>query len=183
MASLIIFSVLTYSMLPVGSVAVGDLEFIRVEGQTLPERIASWFGTFFWIAGTFALFSTTLGIINYTCCLIADQLKTNALRESTFWTESKLYAFAVWTMVLFGSLILFSGVQQPIVLLVISSSIAGVMMFIYSILLVKLSRSALPGELKISGVRLGVMVISVLFFGFFSVLLVWDQIQSNILGG
>jgi uncharacterized membrane-anchored protein len=72
-------------------------------------------------------------------------------------------------------LVLLSGLEQPLLLLVISSSIAGVMMFIYSILLIQLNRKALPEPIKISGLRLGVMGVSVLFFGVFSVLLVYDE--------
>jgi hypothetical protein len=78
-------------------------------------------------------------------------------------------------MITFGCIVLLSGLEQPLLLLVISSSIAGVMMFIYSILLIQLNRRALPGEIKIRGPRLGVMAFSVVFFGVFSVLLVIDQ--------
>jgi uncharacterized membrane-anchored protein len=49
------------------------------------------------------------------------------------------------------------------------------MMFIYSILLIQLNRRALPKQIKITGLRLGVMAFSVLFFGVFSVLLVYDE--------
>jgi hypothetical protein len=180
--SLIIFSVLTYATVPVGEVEEQSLDFIRVEGQTMSDTIAPWFGIAFWLAGTVTLFSTNLGILDYTSRLIADQIKINAFSESEFWTESKLYALFVWTMVIVGSVILTSGLEQPLVLLVIASSIAGIMMFLYSMLLIKLNRN-LPGELKLTGVRHVVMWISVLFFGFFSVVLVWDQIQTNVLGG
>ena len=149
----------------------------------LSERIAPWFGIALWLTGTFVLFSTNLGIIDYTCRLIADQLKVNALRESQFWSESRLYASFVWLMIIVGSIILISGMEQPLILLVISSSIAGVMMFIYSGLLIWLNRVALPDPIKIRGVRLAVMIFSFLFFGFFSAYLVYDQIQTNILGG
>jgi len=75
----------------------------------------------------------------------------------------------------FGCIVLLSGLEQPLLLLVISSSIAGVMMFIYSMLLIQLNRRALPKQLRISGLRLAVMALSVLFFGVFSVLLVYDE--------
>lgn len=181
-STIIVFSVLTYSTVPVGQVEEQSFDFIRVEGNALKNAVAPWFGTFFFLAGTFALFSTNLGIVDYTCRLIADQLKVNALRESTFWSESKIYASFVWLMIIVGSIILLGGFSQPVVLLIISSSIAGVMMFIYSALLIQLNRR-LPGELRLTGVRYVVMWISVLFFGFFSVLLVWDQIKTNVLGG
>ena len=81
-------------------------------------------------------------------------------------------------MIVVGSTILLSGIDQPVVLLVISSSIAGVMMFIYSMLLIQLNRRALPNPIKIRGLQLGVMAFSVLFFGVFSVLLVIDEARS-----
>lgn len=176
--SLILLSVLAYSTVGVGNVSQDDLEFLKLEGETLKERVAPWVGTLFWLGGTLALFTTNLGILDYTCRLIADQLKVNALADSTFWTESKLYAGFVWLMIIVGSVILISGMDQPFVLLVISSSIAGVQMFIYSALLINLNRRSLPKELRISGVRLAVVAISFLFFGFLSVMLVIDNVKS-----
>lgn len=174
--SLIVLAVLAYSTLPIGQVEAEDLGFLRVEGQSLQQVVAPWFGIAFWAAGTFALFSTNLGIIDYTSRLIADQLKIHALRYSGFWSESKIYAAIVWLMIVVGSAILLLGLDQPFVLVVIASSIAGVQMFFYSGLLMWLNRKALPAPLKISGVRLAVLIGSFLFFGFLSVLLVMDNI-------
>ncbi|MQA08612.1 MAG: hypothetical protein GEU98_08675 [Pseudonocardiaceae bacterium] len=174
--SLIILSVLAYSTLPVGEVQQEDLAFLQLEGQALKETVAPWFGTTFWLAGTFALFSTNLGIIDYTCRLIADQLKINALKDSQYWSESKIYVAFIWLMIIVGSVILLAGVDQPFVLVVISSSIAGVQMFIYSGLLMMLNRRALPEQLKIRGTRLAVLAVSFVFFGILSVLLVLDEL-------
>jgi hypothetical protein len=173
--SLIVLSVLTYATVGVGANLGESFDFIEAEGNALKDTIAPWFGTAFWICGAICLFSTNLGILDYTSRLIADQLKVNAARTSKFWSESKIYFAAVWTMITFGCIVLLSGLEQPLLLLVISSSIAGVMMFIYSILLIQLNRRALPHEIKIRNTRLAVMAFSVLFFGIFSVLLVIDQ--------
>lgn len=174
--TLVVMCVLAYSTLPVGLVKQEDLAFLLMEGQVLQDTVAPWFGTAFWAAALFALFSTNLGIIDYTCRLIADQLKIHALKDSAFWSESKIYAAFVWLMIVVGSVILMSGVNQPFLLVVISSSIAGVQMFIYSGLLIQLNRKALPKPIRVSGVRLGVLIISFVFFGFFSVLLVLDNL-------
>ena len=71
-----------------------SFDFIEAEGNSLKDSIAPWFGTAFWICGAIALFSTNLGILDYTSRLIADQLKVNAARNSKFWSESKIY-FAI----------------------------------------------------------------------------------------
>jgi hypothetical protein len=173
--SLIVLSVLTYSTVPVGADLGEEFAFIEAEGNALKEQIAPWFGTAFFLCGTIALFSTNLGILDYTSRLCADQLKVNAARDSRFWSESKIYFAIVWMMIAFGVTVLVGGIDAPLLLLVISSSIAGVMMFIYSMLLIQLNRKALPDPIKIRGVRLGVMALSVVFFGIFSVLLVYDE--------
>jgi hypothetical protein len=51
-------------------------------------------------------------------------------------------------------------------------------MFFYSGLLAWLNRKALPKEIQVSGVRLAVLGISFLFFGFLSVLLVIDNLSG-----
>jgi hypothetical protein len=174
--TLIIMTVLAYSTLGVGRVDEQDLAFLRLEGEVLQDVVAPWFGTAFWIAAVLALFTTNLGILDYTSRLIADQFKINALKDSRFWTESRIYAATVWLMIVVGSLILVAGVDQPFLLVVIASSIAGVQMFIYSGLLIMLNRRALPPPLRIGGVRLAVLAVSFLFFGFLSVLLVIDRL-------
>jgi hypothetical protein len=174
--TLVIMAVLAYSTLGVGRVQEQDLAFLLLEGQVLQETVAPWFGIAFWITAVIALFTTNLGILDYTSRLIADQFKINALKDSRLWTESRIYAATVWLMIVVGSLILLAGVDQPFLLVVISSSIAGVQMFIYSGLLIMLNRKALPKQLRIGGARLAVLAVSFLFFGFLSVLLVVDRL-------
>jgi hypothetical protein len=62
------------------------------------------------------------------------------------------------------------------VLLVISAVVGGFMMFLYSGLLILINRRTLPGPIRIRGVRLGVLVWSILLFGTLSVLTFRDQI-------
>ena len=99
------------------------------------------------------LFSTNLTVLDMVGRLTADVLKTGALRDNERWSESKLYFITVWAMILFGSIILLSGVTQPLVLLVIASCLNGVVMFVYSMLLLKLNRGVLPREIGLRGGR------------------------------
>jgi len=69
-------------------------------------------------------------------------------------------------------------VDQPLVLLVISSSINGGVMFIYSILLIWLNRGKLPAGIRLRSYRLAVMFWAVLFFGYFTYVTVVDQVGS-----
>ena len=51
------------------------------------------------------------------------------------------------------------GFDQPLVLLVLSACLNGIVMFIYSILLIKLNRTGLPPAIRVRGLRLGVLVL------------------------
>ena len=83
-------------------------------------------------------------------------------------------------MCIVGVSILLSGFDQPLILLVVSASLSGIVMFVYSILLIQLNRKALPEAIKVRGFRLGTLYFSVLFFGFFSGWYLLDQL--GILG-
>ncbi len=174
-ASIIAFSVLTYSTVPVGEITEQEFGFIQVEGETLKEVIAPWFGNAFWLTGTIVLLSTNLGILDSVGRITADILKVNWLGESEFWSESKLYFLVVWAEIIFGVIIMAAGLTQPLVLLVIASALNGVVMFVYSGLLIWLNRGILPDAIKMRGIRLAALAWAVLFFGYFSVITIIDQ--------
>jgi hypothetical protein len=173
--SIIILSVLTYATVFGREGLTDDFSFIQLEGEVLKDTIAPWFGSSFWIAGTVILLSTNLGVIDHVGRVVADVLKVNWLRDNEFWSESKLYFALVWGEIAFGCIILLAGVTQPLVLLVIASSLNGIVMFVYSGLLLQLNRGVLPAPIQMKGLRLVMLGISTLFFGYFSVQVVIDQ--------
>lgn len=166
-AGIVILAVLAYSTL-YGQETGEDFDFIQKEGEVLKGVVAPWFGTLFWMAGFFKLLSTTLGNFDYVSRISADAVKINALPDSRRWSESRIYAATVWALVAIGILILLTFTEQPLLLLVISSALSAIVMFVYSILLIVLSRRALPAVIRISGYRLGILAFAVVWFGYFS---------------
>jgi len=78
-------------------------------------------------------------------------------------------------MILVGIAILLSGLDQPLGLIVIAASLSGVVMFIYSGLLIYINRRYLPAPIRIRGVRLVALLWAFGFFGVFSVILVRSE--------
>jgi hypothetical protein len=168
-ASIIVFSVLAYATVYGKNVSEeADFNFIKGEGEVLKDVVGSWFGTFFWIFGSISLILVALGVVDYVARLVSDVLKTLHLRDNESWSESKIYASIVWTMCLLGVAVLASGFDQPLVLLVLSACLNGIVMFIYSILLIKLNRGGLPPAIRVRGARLGMLMFAVAFYGFFA---------------
>ena len=87
----------------------------------------------------------------------ADILKTTYLRRSRL-SESKLYFGLVRSPVGIGIVVLLVGVDQPLVLRVISACAAEAMMFMYSLLLLLIIRRSLPEAINVRGLRAGVLV-------------------------
>ncbi|MEV4349903.1 Nramp family divalent metal transporter [Actinoplanes sp. NPDC049596] len=152
-----------------------NISFLKAEGEALNTAVGGWFGTFFWIVGAFSLFAAALGIVDYTSRLAADVLKTSYL---TALNESKIYFALVWGLVAIGVVVLLSGVTQPLVLLVISAVTGGLMMFIYSALLILVNKRMLPREIRPGAGRVAALVWSFLLFGFLSVLTFNEQIRK-----
>lgn len=148
-----------------------DLTFLRGEGQALGASVGGWFELLFYAIGTVSLFAAALGILDYVGRLVGDALKVSYLADSVFWTESRIYATVVWGEIIIGSAILLAGLDAPLLLLLIAQSINGTVMVVYSALLIKLNRSALPASAKPNAARTGIMVWAVLFYGFFAGLL------------
>ena len=141
--ALLTFMTLTFVTVGTG-VAEESFDFIRVQGESLQDSQGAWLGTMFWLIGTVVLFSTNLAVLDMVGRVTADVLKTGPLANNEKWSESRLYFATVWAEIAFGSIILLSGVDQPLVLLVIASSLNGLVMFVYSCLLIQLNRGTLP---------------------------------------
>jgi hypothetical protein len=177
--SIAFMSLLAYSTVYGQPGLSDDIGFIEVEGEQLKELVAPWFGNVFWAVGALSLFAAAMGIVDYTSRLAADVLKTSYFRESR-WSESRIYFALVWGLVLVGCVILLSGMDQPLVLLVISASVGGTMMAIYSVLLIHLNRRVLPTPIRISPRRTAALIWAVLLFGVLAAVTIWDQVGDLV---
>lgn len=178
LSAILLFMMLTFKTVGMTGGDVAGFDFIQLEGEALQTEIADWVGTAFWFTGMVVLLSTNLAVLDMVGRVVADILKTSYLRESTTWSESRIYFVIVWAEIIFGSSILLAGVDQPLLLLIIASSLNGIVMFVYSVLLIKLNRGVLPRAIGLTGVRFGAVLWAVLFYGGFSLFLVYDQFKQ-----
>ena len=172
--ALVLLMTLTFVTIGTGSDAE-SFDFINLVGEGLGGGATT---TIFYLIGTVVLYSTNFAVLDMVGRVTADVMKTGPLRESTRWSESRIYFVVIWAEILFGSLILLSGLDQPLVLLIIASSLNGIVMFVYSILLIRLNRGVLPKTIGLRGGRLVALGWAVLFYGGFSLFTVYDQVGS-----
>ncbi len=175
--SLALFCLIAATLLPAGSAVGQDFDFIDAEAGALAERFGPWGRHLFLATGIAVLFSTELALLDAVSRVSADllqvALRLHFGRESNL---SRLYFGMVWTLVGFGVLVLLAGFDRPLTLLVLSAALNAVVMFLYSGLLLWLNVRSFGGPLRVRPLRIAVLVISLLFFGFFSGLTLLDQL-------
>jgi hypothetical protein len=160
---LVSLCVLVFSSIGIQENIGTDLAFVEEWGAALGDRIAPWFEEFFLVAGFVMLLSTNIGIVDYVGRITGDSLKVTVLRDSEFWSESKLYVTAVWIIIIVGSALIWTGIE-PIVLLVLSSAGGFYVMAAYSTLLNVLNRRHLPEYARLKGWRSPIAVFVALFY-------------------
>ncbi|QAY77692.1 Nramp family divalent metal transporter [Sphingosinicella sp. BN140058] len=170
-------SLLAYATLSGRTDLPRDISFLQIEAATLSTLVGPWFGTLFLAIGAFSLFAAALGIVDYTARLTADVLRTSYMKRTS---ESVVYACIVWAIVLVGIAIIGTGLDQPLILLVIAGCVAAFMMFVYSALLIVLNRRLLAPEIRPAAYRIGFLVWAVALFGTLSVITILDQAKKLV---
>ncbi len=133
----------------------------------------------FLLMGTAILLTTELGVLDVFARISADIVKVNWLRDDDRWSLSKLYFLFLWGEIALGVFILaVLRIHEPLVLIVLSASMQGIVMFVYSILLLWLNNKILPAPIRMSLVRKLAILWSALFFGYFSVMYLWSTIPK-----
>ncbi len=175
LVSLALFCLIAATLLEVGAPVAEGLGFIRDEAAELERRVGPLGRGVFLALGVAVLFSTELALLDAVGRVGADILKAGLFRERRA-SLSQLYFAVVWGLVAFGIVVLTAGFDEPFVLLVLSASLNGFVMFLYSGLLLWLGMTSFRGPLRPHPVRILALVASLLFFGYFSALTLLDQL-------
>ena len=178
---LVSLCVLVFSSIGVQENIGTDLAFVEDWGTAMGDKIAPWFEEFFLIAGFVMLLSTNIGIMDYVGRITGDSLKVTVLRDSQFWSESKIYATVIWIMAIGGSALVWTGIE-PIVLLILSASGGFFVMAAYSTLLNFINRRYLPEWARLKGWRSPIMVFVALFYLFPSLYVIYLLVTQGPAG-
>jgi hypothetical protein len=173
-----IMSLLAYETLFGRNDVENDPSFLRIEGEVLETEVGGWLKLLFFAIAAVSLWAAAMGLLDVIGRLASDFIRSNYLADSARWTESRLYLTVVWAEIVLGSIILLAGFSQPLGLLIVSTCAASVVTLLYSILLVRLNTRGLPAAIRLRGWRLGGLVLSIAFYGFFAIAMVVTQLQK-----
>jgi len=150
--------------------------FLQAEAAALEARFGQTGRLCFLLVSILVLLSTELALIDAVSRVAADSLHASLGSERV--SLSRLYFGIVWGMVGFGTAVLLAGFVQPFWLIVISACLNGFVMFLYAGALLWLNLSAFQGPLRPGPVRVVALVGCVLFYGYFSLQTLLQQIAD-----
>ena len=173
--SILLLSFIAYSTVYGTDVGSG-LTFIHNMGEVLGEQFGGFVKVIFYVMGAAILFTTELGVLDATSRISADIIKTNTKIR---FSKSMIYLVFLWFEIILGIIILSSGVREPVMLLKIAGSLNGIVMAIYSMLLLYTNSGRLLGRpLSMRGLAFAGMCWAVALYGYFSIALVKGILQS-----
>jgi hypothetical protein len=142
-------------------------------GAYQAKYLAEAMGKFWWtltlLNGFWILFSTQLGMTDAFVRVVTD-IWWNGNPLARKWAGGdvrKIYYSVLAIFMLWGCIAL--GLAQPLTLIIIGANIAGFILMISSLHLIVVNRTLLPAELRAPRWREIVLLLSMLFYGFFVV--------------
>jgi len=166
--SILLLSLLAYSTVFGISTPGAGIEFMIFEASEIARQTLPFLGTFFLLIGGIMLFNTQLTVLDATSRIMAENLLI--LNKDRWQTKTlpKIYYSFLWAQIAAGIIIFLTGFSQPLVLITISAVLNAISMFVHIGLTLWLNQTELYKEIRPSLIRIGVMVFSFLFFGYFS---------------
>lgn len=179
--SLMMLSLIAYSTARGTPDLAEGFAFIKAEGEFIGARYGGWMQHAFHWMGIAILLTTELGLLDACARISTDIIKVNWLRDSSVWTDSRLYYTLLWGQIAIGCAIMLlgliiPGLSQPLVLFVLSASLNGGVMLIYSALLLWLNNRVLGGTLRMRPIRFLAMIWACAFFGYFTIITLKNQL-------
>ncbi len=142
MGGLILLMLISHALIYGRDLDIG-MEMLRQEGLALGAGPAV--AAVFYLSIAVVFFTSALGVLDHVARLVADIVKVNARpvreSESPLLSESALYFYVLWAMIVFGLGVLFvADIRDTPTLLRTAGALSGIVMFLYSVLIVVLMR-------------------------------------------
>ena len=181
--TLMMLSLIAYATTRESPGLAKGMGFISVQAASIGDQYGEITRRLFHWMGIIILLTTELGILDAGARISTDIIKVNWLRPNQRWTDSRLYFLLLWTQIFLGCLIMLAGLiikgfNQPLVLLVLSASLNGGVMLLYSVLLLWMNSRIFRGPVGMGLVRKVAMVWACGFFGYFTVITLIGEIPK-----
>ena len=159
---------------------VQGINFVIKEGHVIGTLLSPVVGSFFLLVVSIMLFQTQLGVMDSTSRIMAENAAISYMKIKNVSSVplSKIYYGFLWGQIAFGTILFLLGLSEPKFLLVLGACINAVAMFVHIGFVTVLNYKQLPKFYQPTFLRRLILVGIFLFFGFFSGVVLFNQLFS-----
>lgn len=161
--TIILLSLLSYSTVH-GSVKVEGINFLFEEAKVIGIRTWPFLGMVFLILSSLMLFSTQLSVLDATSRIMSENLIIFDQKRFKVNNLGRYYYLFLWLLIMLGIGIISLGFEQPLKLVIIGAALNAVSMLVYSVAVLYLNLTCLDKKVRPSALRVGVMLLEIVFF-------------------
>lgn len=154
------------------------INFVISEGGVIGSLLHPLIGLFFLVVVAIMLFQTQLGVMDSTSRIMAENFAIKKLNHTNSKTInlSKIYYIFVWSQIIFGVTLFLFNIYEPRALIVLGALINAFAMLVHTVLVTILNRRSLAKPFQTKTWRRLIIYFIILFFAFFSGVVIWDQV-------
>jgi len=141
------------------------INFVLSEATVIGQKTLPIVGSFFLIILGIMLTATQMTVLDSTSRIITENSLLSMHKYKA--NISLTYYIVLWVQIFFGITVIALGFDQPLQLITLGATINAFSMLAYTILLLFLNNTLLKKHLRPSLLRNAVLVLIVLFFGYF----------------
>lgn len=149
------------------------ITFVIEEAGAIARQTFPQLGILFLIVTGTMLAATQLTVLDSTSRIITENILL--LKSGKDAAVSKAYYIVLWSQIIFGICVFMFGFDEPRALITLGAVINAFAMFVYIGLILWLNQKLLAKELRPSWWRVGALGGALLFFGFFSILTIYQR--------
>ncbi len=156
------------------------IDFILYEAEAIAAIAGKFISVLFLMVGGITLLATQIVVFESSSRIVSENIALIREKAGKSYSVSKTFYFTLWLLIIFGSMVLLSGFNEPRALLVLGAVINAFAMLVHLIMTYFLNRSSLPKLYRTPVWRQWIIWLEIVFFAVFSVIVFWDQLISRI---
>ncbi|MEN9327686.1 MAG: hypothetical protein RI947_494 [Candidatus Parcubacteria bacterium] len=179
--TILLLSLLSYSAVYGHSGNIQGVDFVIREAQFIGQRIFPLVGTFFLLVVALTLFGTQLGVFDATSRILSENVILSSFGRLKENNIRSLYYIVLWMQIAAGTTILLLGFTEPLQLVITAAVLNAFAMFVHTGLTLWLNMTSLEKSIRPSLFRVSIMVMAFLFYGGFSIYVLYDRFLKQLL--
>ncbi|PIQ79968.1 MAG: hypothetical protein COV79_02730 [Parcubacteria group bacterium CG11_big_fil_rev_8_21_14_0_20_41_14] len=154
------------------------IDFILLENGIISSSIAPIVGIIFLLVGGVMLLSTQIGVFESCSRIIVENIAIRRESVGKQYNMSKMFYATLWLFILFGTVVMMAGFNEPRALIVLGAVINAFAMLVHLVLTYFLNRRELAKEFQPVWWRKTIIWVEIAFFAVFSAIVFWDKVMK-----